>query len=79
MDVISFRQATTPLVVSIPYCGVHVPAGIEAGLLDLWERAEGFSRVLNGRFTGGYITRHHGRPGAARPRIAALRNACMGG
>jgi len=24
--------------------------------------ADGFSSVLNGRFTGGYITRHHGRP-----------------
>ena len=25
-------------------------------------QAEGFSAVLNGRFTGGYITRHYGRP-----------------
>ena len=25
--------------------------------------ASGFSAVLNGRFTGGYITRHHGQPG----------------
>ena len=25
--------------------------------------AEGYSRVLDGRFTGGYITRHYGRPG----------------
>ncbi len=24
--------------------------------------AEGFTSVLNGRFTGGYITRHHGQP-----------------
>jgi len=25
-------------------------------------KAEGFSSILNGRFTGGYITRHYGRP-----------------
>jgi formiminoglutamase len=25
--------------------------------------AQGFSHVLNGRFKGGFITRHYGRPG----------------
>jgi N-formylglutamate deformylase len=31
-------------------------------LLSIARGAEGYTSVLNGRFTGGYITRHHGRP-----------------
>ncbi|WHZ09855.1 MAG: N-formylglutamate deformylase [Burkholderiaceae bacterium] len=31
-------------------------------LLDIARAASGFTSVLNGRFTGGYITRHHGQP-----------------
>lgn len=31
-------------------------------LLDIAQAAEGCSSVLNGRFTGGHITRHHGQP-----------------
>ena len=42
--------------------GESADDSLAARLLDLCERAEGFSSVLNGRFTGGYITRHHGRP-----------------
>jgi len=29
---------------------------------EVLEAAPGYSAVLNGRFTGGYITRHYGRP-----------------
>jgi len=32
-------------------------------LAQIAGEASGFSAVLNGRFTGGYITRHHGQPG----------------
>jgi len=32
------------------------------GVLEICKAAIGFSHVVNGRFTGGYITRHHGRP-----------------
>ena len=31
-------------------------------LLGIAESAPGYTGVLNGRFTGGYITRHHGQP-----------------
>ena len=31
-------------------------------LLGIAESAAGYTGVLNGRFTGGYITRHYGRP-----------------
>ncbi len=33
-------------------------------LLAIARQADGYTSVLNGRFTGGYITRQHGRPGA---------------
>lgn len=32
-------------------------------LLDIAQNAEDYSAVLNGRFKGGYITRHYGDPG----------------
>ena len=32
-------------------------------LADVAQKAAGYSAVLNGRFTGGYITRHFGNPG----------------
>ena len=32
-------------------------------LLAIAREADGYTSVLNGRFTGGYITRHHGQPG----------------
>lgn len=38
------------------------PPDIAAALLAAAQGAEGFSAVLNGRFKGGYITRHYGRP-----------------
>jgi len=42
--------------------GTSCPADIAAELLAAAQRAEGFSAVLNGRFKGGFITRHYGRP-----------------
>ncbi len=35
---------------------------IERAVADICAAAEGFSRVLNGRFRGGWTIRHHGRP-----------------
>ncbi|MEY8839350.1 N-formylglutamate amidohydrolase, partial [Cribrihabitans sp. XS_ASV171] len=36
---------------------------IEADVLKICENAEGYSAILNGRFKGGWTTRHYGRPG----------------
>jgi formiminoglutamase len=35
---------------------------IETAVLDRCKAAEGYSTVLNGRFKGGWTTRHYGRP-----------------
>ena len=37
--------------------------GMEAAVQGICAAAEGYSSVLNGRFKGGWTTRHHGRPG----------------
>ncbi len=42
--------------------GASADAGLAARLLGICEGAAGFSSVLNGRFTGGYITRRYGNP-----------------
>lgn len=34
----------------------------EVAALEICEQAEGYSSVLNGRFKGGWTTRHYGRP-----------------
>lgn len=38
---------------------------IEAATIDLCHAAEGYTSVLNGRFRGGWTTRHYGRPADA--------------
>lgn len=43
--------------------GVTCAPAVEATVLAICERADGYSTVLNGRFKGGWTTRHHGRPG----------------
>lgn len=42
--------------------GASCDAALAARLLAIGKEASGYTSVLNGRFTGGYITRHHGRP-----------------
>ena len=42
--------------------GTSADAGLAARLLGICESAAGFSSILNGRFSGGYITRAYGRP-----------------
>lgn len=42
--------------------GRSCAAALEARVADVLASARGFSHVLNGRFKGGYITRHYGRP-----------------
>jgi formiminoglutamase len=37
---------------------------VEAAALDVASAATGYSHVLNGRFKGGWTTRHYGRPAA---------------
>ncbi len=42
--------------------GVSCAPGIAAAVFTAAKEAAGYSAVLNGRFKGGYITRHYGRP-----------------
>jgi len=42
--------------------GASCDPALAARLLAIAQEAQGYASVLNGRFTGGYITRHHGRP-----------------
>jgi N-formylglutamate deformylase len=42
--------------------GVSCAPALEAVVFAAAQRAAGYSSVLNGRFKGGYITRHYGRP-----------------
>lgn len=42
--------------------GASAGAGLGEALLATMEATPQWSRVLNGRFQGGYITRHYGRP-----------------
>lgn len=42
--------------------GVTCAPVIEQAVVRIAEAAEGYTSVLNGRFTGGWTTRHHGRP-----------------
>jgi formiminoglutamase len=42
--------------------GATCAAEIEALAMGICEAAEGYSSVLNGRFKGGWTTRHYGRP-----------------
>lgn len=42
--------------------GATCAPAIEAIVVDTCARAKGYSSVLNGRFKGGWTTRHYGRP-----------------
>ena len=42
--------------------GTTCDASIEAAVLARCEAAKGYSTILNGRFKGGWTTRHYGRP-----------------
>jgi N-formylglutamate deformylase len=42
--------------------GIACHPALAQTLLGIAETATGYTGVLNGRFTGGYITRHHGQP-----------------
>lgn len=42
--------------------GTTCAAAIERAVQDVCAQAEGYSWVLNGRFRGGWTTRHYGRP-----------------
>jgi N-formylglutamate deformylase len=42
--------------------GTAADPELASALLAIATRAEGYSAVLNGRFKGGYVTRHYGRP-----------------
>ncbi len=49
--------------------GATCAAGIEAAVRARCETAEGYSTTLNGRFKGGWTTRHYGRPAEGRHAI----------
>ena len=42
--------------------GTSCDPRLRAALMDVLERQNHFTQVTDGRFKGGYITRHHGRP-----------------
>lgn len=42
--------------------GISCAPAIEAAVQAVCARAEGYSHVVNGRFKGGWTTRHYGRP-----------------
>ncbi|PWL35084.1 MAG: N-formylglutamate deformylase [Marivita sp. XM-24bin2] len=42
--------------------GVTCDVQIETAVLQICKAAEGYTSVLNGRFKGGWTTRHYGRP-----------------
>jgi N-formylglutamate deformylase len=44
--------------------GTSCAAGMEKAVLAVAQAQDRFSVALNGRFKGGHITRHYGRPGA---------------
>ncbi|MEE4303716.1 MAG: N-formylglutamate deformylase [Wenzhouxiangella sp.] len=44
------------------YEGRSCAPELQASVADMLADAEGFSTVVNGRFKGGFITRHYGRP-----------------
>ena len=43
--------------------GASAAASLQARAVDVLARAAGFTHVVNGRFKGGWITRHYGKPG----------------
>lgn len=43
--------------------GTSCDPAMEAVVVDICEAHDEFSHVVNGRFRGGWITRHYGRPG----------------
>jgi len=57
--------------------GLSCAPALSAKVLEICQAASGFSSVLNGRFTGGYITRHHGRP-ADGVHAVQMELACRG-
>ena len=44
--------------------GATCDPNIEAAVLKTCAKAEGYTHILNGRFKGGWTTRHYGRPAA---------------
>lgn len=44
--------------------GAACAAGVEAAVVDICAAADDYTHVVNGRFKGGWTTRHYGRPGA---------------
>lgn len=49
--------------------GTTCAPGIEKAVFDICAKARGHTAVLNGRFKGGWTTRHHGRPDQNRHAI----------
>ncbi len=43
--------------------GASADPALAARAYNVLDTADGYSAILNGRFTGGYITRHYGAPG----------------
>ena len=83
-DCHSIRSEIAPLFKGIlPNFNIGTNDGTSCGpaiadrVLRICEAAEGFTAVANGRFKGGYITRHHGDPGSGVNAIQ-MELACRG-
>lgn len=59
-----FFQGTLPDLNLGTAQGASCDPALAQTLLGIAQAAEGYTSVLNGRFTGGHITRQHGRPAA---------------
>src|SRR5262249_55421661 len=58
------------------FSGTSCAPGLTHAIEQLWDRGA-FSRVTNGRFKGGYTTRHYGRP-AEGVHALQMELACRG-
>ena len=52
-------------------------AGVEAAALRVLASAPALTHVVNGRFKGGYVTRHYGRPAAGRHALQLEMAQCI--
>ena len=57
--------------------GASCAPALQARAAPCWRSADGFTHVVNGRFKGGWITRHYGRPQRRRARAAARDGAAL--
>ena len=58
----SCSKARCLISTSAPICGKTCDPAIQNATVDVVLNAEGYTSILNGRFKGGWTTRHYGEP-----------------